>query len=253
MNILTIDTTTAVTALSLCTGARLTGESFLHTERPHSERVLPLIEQLLDSCGLRPADLDLIGVARGPGSFTGIRIGIATAQGLAQALGIPALGLCSLDIMSWAGWGRPEDIVVLLDARRDEWYMARYRWASGEDGWRREPLEAPQAVAVSALAARLAARPGDVILAGDGAERAGRELAGVPGARVRALPPEAALARGAYAAREARRCLAQGAPSGEGAALWQVEPYYIRLPEAEVRARARAAGEAAGGRDAGAE
>ncbi|MDR1070073.1 MAG: tRNA (adenosine(37)-N6)-threonylcarbamoyltransferase complex dimerization subunit type 1 TsaB [Gracilibacteraceae bacterium] len=248
MNILTVDTATSVTALSLSADGRLTGESFLRTEKPHSERVLPMTEQLLAVCGLQPADLGLIAVARGPGSFTGIRIGIATAQGMAQVLGIPVLGLCSLDIISWAGWGRPEDIVVLLDARKGEWYMARYRWRESADPtgaavWRRETLEPPQAVATRDLGERLAARPGPVLLAGEGAERAGRDLAGGPAAGARALPGALALTRGAYAAREAALLGAAGLPASPGAPggeppLWQVEPYYIRLPEAEVRRRA---------------
>ncbi|MDR0434548.1 MAG: tRNA (adenosine(37)-N6)-threonylcarbamoyltransferase complex dimerization subunit type 1 TsaB, partial [Gracilibacteraceae bacterium] len=198
---------------------------------------------------------DLIAAARGPGSFTGIRIGIATAQGMAQVLGIPALGLCSLDIISWAGWGRPGDIVVVLDARKNEWYTARYRWletgGGGAAAWRRETLEAPQAVAVGDLAARLAARPGPVLLAGEGAERAERELAAGPelaGVTVLTLPGAAGIARGDYAAREAALVWESAASgprpedSGGAAAWWRIEPYYIRLPEAEVRRRAAATG-----------
>jgi tRNA threonylcarbamoyladenosine biosynthesis protein TsaB len=255
VNILTIDTAGAVTALAVTTEARLIGESFLHTEHPHSERLLPLIEQLLDSCALRPPDLDLIGVARGPGSFTGIRIGIATAQGIAQVLGIPVLGLCSLDIISWAGWARSEDIVVLLGARKNEWYMARYRWrkdTAQTDGalWRREVVEAPQALAERELPARLAARPSAVLLAGEGAERAGLQVTNHLDAPVQVLSGAAGLTRGLYAAREIRTLLAADSTSGyaaempAGGASWQVAPYYIRLPEAEVRRQARAAKEA---------
>jgi tRNA threonylcarbamoyladenosine biosynthesis protein TsaB len=250
MNILTIDTAGPVTALAVSTEERLIGESFLHTERQHSERLLPLIEQLLAACGLRPADLGLIGAARGPGSFTGIRVGIATAQGMAQALNIPALGLGTLDILSWAGWGRPEDIMVLLDARKNEWYMARYRWREekGPDGgarWRREVLEGPEALAERDLAARLAARPDPELLAGEGAERAGRHAAGA----ARVLPGAAALTRGAYAAREIREILAAGGWSGAGPGgaddrRWQIEPYYIRLSAAEARRQAGGAGAA---------
>ncbi|MDR1604851.1 MAG: tRNA (adenosine(37)-N6)-threonylcarbamoyltransferase complex dimerization subunit type 1 TsaB [Gracilibacteraceae bacterium] len=251
MNILTIDTAGPVTALAVSTEQRLIGESFLHTEQQHSERLLPLIEALLKACGLRPADLDLVGAACGPGSFTGIRVGIATAQGMAQALNIPALGLGALDIVSWAGWGRPGDIMVLADARKNEWYAARYRWREekepgGGGRWRREVLEAPRVLAERDLAAQLAAWPAPVWLAGEGAERAGR----LAGGAARALPGAAALTRGAYAARETREILAAGGLSAVAAQAadgrrWQIEPYYIRLSAAEARRQAGGADEPA--------
>ncbi len=93
MKYLTIDTTTKVTALSLAQNGKLVGEGFLHTGKTHSERLIPMLEQLLLAADWKLGELDFIGVVRGPGSFTGIRIGIATAQGLAQVLKIPLLGI----------------------------------------------------------------------------------------------------------------------------------------------------------------
>src|SRR5665647_2982166 len=133
MKYLTIDTTTKVTAVSLAKDGCLIAEGFLHTSKTHSERLIPMLDQLLIAASWTLQDLDMIGVVRGPGSFTGIRIGIATAQGLAQVLNLPLIAVLSLDALAWAGMGRTEDIVPILDARKNEWYTARYRWTRGEE------------------------------------------------------------------------------------------------------------------------
>ena len=109
MKYLTIDTTTKVTAVSLAEDGHLIAESFLHTAKTHSERLIPMLDQLLTAASWTLQELEMIGVVRGPGSFTGIRIGIATAQGLAQVLKLPLLAVLSLDALAWAGLGRVED------------------------------------------------------------------------------------------------------------------------------------------------
>ncbi|MDR3270938.1 MAG: tRNA (adenosine(37)-N6)-threonylcarbamoyltransferase complex dimerization subunit type 1 TsaB, partial [Peptococcaceae bacterium] len=80
MRFLTIDTTTKVTALALAENGNLVGESFLHIDKTHSERLVPMLDHLLSAAGWDLSSLAFIGVVRGPGSFTGIRIGLATAQ-----------------------------------------------------------------------------------------------------------------------------------------------------------------------------
>jgi tRNA threonylcarbamoyladenosine biosynthesis protein TsaB len=238
MNCLLLDTTTGVTALAVAADERLLGESLLHTEKPHSERLLPLIEQTLKLCGLRAADLDLLVATQGPGSFTGIRIGIATAQGLAQALRIPVLGLTSLEAMSWAGWGREETTVVLLDARKSEWYTAAYRWQRVEQVESpasrlvRVEVLPPQAVRKDELPGLLAELPGDFLLVGDGCAEAAPTLTALE-ARLHDPLPEHTLMHGAYLLREWHYQVALGSqPAG-------LTPYYIRLPEAEARRRAQ--------------
>src|SRR5690554_3436840 len=119
MKYLTIDTTTKVTALALAEDGKLVAEGFLHTSKTHSERLIPVLDQVLKASAWSLEDLDFIGVARGPGSFTGIRIGIATAQGLAQVLKIPLVGVLSLDSLAWAGHSRSEILVPVLDARKN--------------------------------------------------------------------------------------------------------------------------------------
>ena len=96
--------------------------------RSHVEQLIPTIEQALDRAGLAFSDVDRIGVGVGPGPFTGLRVGIATAQTLGLAGGIPVVGVCSLDVIALqrASQNQPGQFVALLDARRHEVYWALY-------------------------------------------------------------------------------------------------------------------------------
>ncbi|MCL1841057.1 MAG: tRNA (adenosine(37)-N6)-threonylcarbamoyltransferase complex dimerization subunit type 1 TsaB [Propionibacteriaceae bacterium] len=104
----------------------------LSDTRSHVEQLMPQIRALLDEQGLALADIVRIGVGVGPGPFTGLRVGIATAQTLGIALGVPVRGVCSLDVVAheYAGVGDGE-FVAVIDARRKELYWARYS-ATGE-------------------------------------------------------------------------------------------------------------------------
>jgi len=226
MKYLTIDTTTKVTAVSLAEDGRLIAESFLHTAKTHSERLIPMLDQLLTAASWTLQDLEMIGVVRGPGSFTGIRIGIATAQGLAQVLKIPLLAVLSLDALAWAGLGRVEDIVPILDARKNEWYTARYRWAKGSE--KAECLTPPQAMPTDLWLENLRDLDRPICFVGDAAAKSKAQIEDVLGEKAVLMPEYVSLPRGAYAAR----------------AIWQrwqetgvgeiVEPLYIRFSEAEV-------------------
>ena len=227
MKYLTIDTTTKVTALSLGEEGKLIGEGFLHTGKTHSERLIPMLEQLLIAADWQLKDLDFIGVVNGPGSFTGIRIGIATAQGLSQVLKIPMIGIGSLDTLSWAGWGRKEDTVVILDARKNEWYSARYSWKGN-----RECLDRPRAVSPEYLATELNKLDREFIFVGDAVPKAKEFLEKTLGGKS-IIPLECQyLPRGAYAAYEAwEKWTAKNITTDN---YMTVEPCYIRLSEAEV-------------------
>lgn len=226
MKYLTIDTTTKVTALALAEDGRLVGEGFLHTSKTHSERLIPMLDQLLTAAAWRLSDLGLIGVVRGPGSFTGIRIGLATGQGLAQVLNLPTVGVLSLDALAWAGYGRAEHIVPIFDARKNEWYTARYRWEQGEAT--AECLTQPRAIAPGDWLEELKAGNRAFLFVGDAVAKAKEEIKAVLGERAILLPDYLSLPRGAYAAQAVWQKWQEGC-RGE-----LVEPYYIRLSEAEV-------------------
>ena len=226
MKYLTIDTTTKVTAVALAEDGQLVGEGFLHTSKTHSERLIPMLDQLHRAAAWTLQDLDMIGVVRGPGSFTGIRIGIATAQGLAQVLNLPLIGVLSLDALAWAGLGRTEDIVPILDARKNEWYTARYRWTQGEENV--ECLTLPQALPMDQWLEKLKELDRSICFVGDASNKAKGRIEEVLGERAVILPEYVSLPRGAYAVRAVWQ---RWQETGIGE---QVEPYYIRFSEAEV-------------------
>lgn len=227
MKYLTIDTTTKITALALAENGKLVSEGFLHTGKTHSERLIPMVDQLLQAADWKLGELDVIGVVRGPGSFTGIRIGIATAQGLAQVLNISLVGVTSLDTLSWAGKGRAEDTIVILDARKNEWYYARYRW----QGDHRECLDGPSAVKPEALLEKLKNNGNHFFFAGDAVTGAKLFLQEGLGSKAAILSEYHYLPRGAYAADEVWESWNRNQPA---AGFCAVEPIYIRASEAEV-------------------
>lgn len=226
MKYLTIDTTTKVTTVALAEDETLVGEGFLHTTKTHSERIIPMIDQLLSAAAWSLQDLDMIGVVRGPGSFTGIRIGIATAQGLAQVLNLPLIAVLSLDALAWAGKERAEDIVPILDARKNEWYTARYRWVRGEE--EAECITPPQAMTTEKCLDYLKELDCPICFVGDAVKKAKNQISEALGERAVLLPDYAGLPRGAYTAKAVWQ---KWKKTGAGGLL---EPYYIRLSEAEV-------------------
>jgi tRNA threonylcarbamoyladenosine biosynthesis protein TsaB len=226
MKYLTIDTTTKVTAVSLAENGSPVAESFLHTVKTHSERLIPLLDQLLKAASWSLSELEMIGVVRGPGSFTGIRIGIATAQGLAHVLDLPLVGVLSLDALAWAGLGRAEDIVPILDARKNEWYTARYRWSKGQE--KADCLTLPQAISTDLWLEQLKGLDRPICFVGDATLKYKALIEEILGESAVILPDYMSLPRGAYVAK----------------AIWQrwqetgvgelIEPFYIRYSEAEV-------------------
>ncbi len=253
MKYLTIDTTTKVTALSLAEDGKLMAEGFLHTTKNHSERLIPMLDQLMKTANWELKELSLIGVVRGPGSFTGIRIGIATGQGLAQVLRIPVIGVLSLDALAWAGWGREADIVPILDARKNEWYTARYSWLGKADETERENgtenaemsgpkcLTQPKAIAPDDWLAELKDLGRKICFVGDAAEKNRSLISSILGENGIALPEYQSLPRGAYAAqavwyqyRLEQLKEVKDPETGREYDPVTVEPFYIRLSEAEV-------------------
>lgn len=138
MRALAIDTSTDIPGVALCDGASciarsLRGGDSVPAPGQHAERLLGLIESALQQAGWKKRDLALIACCIGPGSFTGVRVGVATAKGIALALGLPIVGIGSLEVMAHAYFARPDAVadgdeaaVSLLDARKGEIFWAAY-------------------------------------------------------------------------------------------------------------------------------
>ncbi|MCB0926729.1 MAG: tRNA (adenosine(37)-N6)-threonylcarbamoyltransferase complex dimerization subunit type 1 TsaB [Mycolicibacterium insubricum] len=128
--VLALDTATAAVTAGLVRvgpdGAELLAERITVDPRAHAERLTPNVVAALDDCGLTMADVDAVAVGCGPGPFTGLRVGMATAAALGHALDVPVHPVCTLDAIAADGASGGDELVV-TDARRREVYWARYR------------------------------------------------------------------------------------------------------------------------------
>ena len=132
MKILAVESTSMVAGAALIDENQLIGEIRIHHRKNHSEQLLPLVDQLLSLCECPLAEVDVLAVSLGPGSFTGIRIGVATVKGLAQALNKPVIGVNTLEALAWQAAPFTGVIMPLMDAQRNLVYTAAYRFSRGE-------------------------------------------------------------------------------------------------------------------------
>lgn len=126
MKILALDTSTSMATVALAVDEKIVAESVFSADRTLSARLIPEIERLLSLAGIAIADIDLFAASTGPGSFTGVRGGVATAQGLALATGKPCAGFSSLALLAANFPFSSHPVCPLLDARKNEVYAALY-------------------------------------------------------------------------------------------------------------------------------
>ena len=132
MLILGIDSSTKVGSASLFLDGRLVGEILLNLEQTHSQGLMPAIVDLLKNCQYDVDDLSGIGVSLGPGSFTGTRIGLTTAKTLSQSLGIPIVGISTLEVMAYGLKYANGYICPMIDARRERVFTSLYKAEIGQ-------------------------------------------------------------------------------------------------------------------------
>nr|WP_055506425.1 tRNA (adenosine(37)-N6)-threonylcarbamoyltransferase complex dimerization subunit type 1 TsaB [Nonomuraea pusilla] len=125
MLVLAFDTATPAVTAALHDGERVLAESTTIDARRHGELLVPTVERVLAEAGATLRDVTAIAAGSGPGPYTGLRVGLMTAQALAATLGVPAYGVCTLDALAY-GSGRTEPFLVATDARRKEVFWARY-------------------------------------------------------------------------------------------------------------------------------
>lgn len=132
MKVLAIDTSNNSLGVAVIDGEQVIGEYITNLKKNHSVRVMPAIEKLLKDCEMKPADIEKIVVAKGPGSYTGVRIGVTIAKTLAWTLNIPLVGISSLLVLA-AGTGRyfAGGVSPLFDARRGQIYTGLYQYQDG--------------------------------------------------------------------------------------------------------------------------
>lgn len=225
MKLLAVETATLSGGVALLDGDSLLGEITLNIALTHSERLMSAVDRLLADCGLAPADLGGLAVSVGPGSFTGLRVGVATVKALSMALELPIAAVPTLDALAARLPFADAPVCPILDARKGEVYLSLYRWRDGGMAREWEYLALPPERA----AARLDA---PVILLGDGIE-ACRPWLGRLGDGARVAPAAQRLPSAAAVAGLGSAALAAGAGVGAEA----LAPLYLRPSEAELKAR----------------
>lgn len=230
MNILAIDTSTSFASIAVARDGQTVAESLFGTDRTLSARLLPEISRLLAIAGLEMNEIDLFGCGLGPGSFTGIRAGVATIQGLALATGTPCTGFSSLAMLAMNAFGGSGPVCSLLDARKNEVYAGLYDCSSPIPS----PFRPDCVVAPQLLAGRLCdITDQPVLFVGDGALRYRDVLAELMGDRALFAPPSAMNGRAAHGTFLAGQAFLNGCDPSPAALL----PTYIRPSEAELNRR----------------
>jgi tRNA threonylcarbamoyladenosine biosynthesis protein TsaB len=128
-----LDTSTQTIGMALFDGAQILGETIWKTQNHHTIEVAPALRELLERCGLKPADIEAIGVALGPGSFTSLRIGLAVAKGIALAQRIPLIGVPTMDFLAASQPKSENPLAVVLQAGRGRVAVGWYKW--GRHSW----------------------------------------------------------------------------------------------------------------------
>lgn len=126
MKLLALDSSGLVASVALLVDDILVGEYTIHNKKTHSQTLLPMIADMLEMSGIDKKELDAVAVAAGPGSFTGLRIGAATAKGLAQGLSIPIVPVSSLEGLAYNLHGMKTPVCPIMDARRGQVYSGIY-------------------------------------------------------------------------------------------------------------------------------
>lgn len=232
LTVLAVDTATRACSVAVCRGEVVLGGRTTAMERGHAEALMPMVVQVLADAGLGFADLDLIAVTIGPGAFTGLRVGLAAARGMALAADIPCIGVTTLEAIAAsipAERRRPGTVLmVALDTRRRDLYVQTF----AADGTAMSP---PRTAAAADLAAIVgdATAGGPVQIAGDAGAVAADALrrTGVPANNVPGLDVADAASVAAVAAARWRQRRTAGPATKQPPAP---APLYLRPPEARV-------------------
>jgi tRNA threonylcarbamoyladenosine biosynthesis protein TsaB len=228
--ILGIETATFCGGVAVIAPDRLIGSRTLNSPATHSGRLLTAIEGLLHETELRLADLTGLAVSIGPGSFTGVRIGLAVAKGLAVSLTLPIVGVSTLEALALRAGRDRRLICPVVDARRNEIFGAAYRW----EGASERPVEklAPAVLPVEAFLERLG---GQCLFLGDGALRYREAIERALADRAAFAPPHRMLPSAEEVACLGWMRLAQGEADDPGV----LEPVYIRTSDARLPTKSK--------------
>lgn len=225
MSILAIDTSTQVSSVAVVSDGKLAAELTMQAKLTHSETLLPHIEEVLGMANQKKEELEGIAVSLGPGSFTGLRIGLATAKAVAYALQLPIVGVPTLRALAWHFPVEGFQLLPMIDAQKGNVYVERYMWEHGKLLKKTEV----QVLPVEEVIRRTEELPGTVVLMGDVISKRIEGKQTLP-MHVMLAPLHLRMPRAANVA----LCGLELLKEGKTGNVMDMEPVYIRRSEAEV-------------------
>lgn len=230
MKILAIDTTSSPVSVALLNDGLLMGEFFLNVKSTHSCTLLPLIDTLLKTTSTDINDIDVFAADTGPGSFTGVRIGVSSVKGMSMPTNKPCAAVSTLEAMAYNLPFSNGTVCSLMDARCSQVYNAMFRL----DGGKPQRLTPDRALSIDELKEELKSYSGTVYLVGDGAEMFWNSYTDKPCNMV--LTPENIRYQRAYGTAKAAENLAA---ENRLCSSLELQPFYLRLPQAERELKAK--------------
>lgn len=224
MLVLSLDTATLVSSVAIASEDRLLAELTTQTRLTHSETLMPHIKDVLELASVTKEKIDGVAVSIGPGSFTGLRIGLATAKAICYALNVPIIAVPTLEAMAARFPFSGAEIYSLMDAQKGNVYRAVYSWQNGAPLCIREIEVMP----FEAVLDECAADNTPIIMTGDIVQRKTAKL--ILPENVTVAPPTMVMPRAAETAFLGIKKLAEGKVDN----LMDLEPLYVRRSEAEV-------------------
>ncbi len=221
MKILAVDTSSAVASAAIVEDDKLICECVLNNKLTHSQTIMPMIDYVFKASELKPQDIDIFAVANGPGSFTGLRIGVTTVKGLAHAEGKPVVGVNTLEALAYNLPFCPYIISPIMDARREQVYNAFYKVENGQI----IEIAPPRAIALSDCLEELQGFGKQVIFLGDGVPVFKEKIKEVLGS-LALFAPQTVNAQRASA-------VAEAAKNKQTVPYAELVPVYLRQSQAE--------------------
>ena len=225
MRILALDTSTSVAAAAILEDNIIIGEYSCNKGKTHSQRLMPMVQGLLDTVGLKAADMDAFAASIGPGSFTGLRIGVTTVKAMAFAAQKPVVSVYTLDALAYNLAGTEAIICPVIDARNNQVFTAVYKF-SGE---KLERLTDYLGIHINELTDILSAMEGDIYFVGDASLMHKAYFMDKLGSRVLSAPVNKLLASASSVAVLAGKAFCEGRLENS----YDMKPYYLRKSQAE--------------------
>lgn len=224
MRILAIDTSATAASVAIAEDKKIIGEFFINTALTHSQTLIPMVEQLLKCTSLTLDDLNAIAVNAGPGSFTGVRIGVAAAKGLAFPKNLHCISVSTLESMAYNMLQNDCLVCAVMDARCQQVYNALFRVKGNEI----ERLTDDRALALVDLSTELARYDEKIVLVGDGASVTEKYLSD-KFINISSAPINNITQRASSTAMAAFKLIEQG----KSMSCSELMPVYLRLPQAQ--------------------